>query len=187
MYTNGNSNLRQQLVLSSSPYPCTFVLRICTFASAALSVALINDTNAFWCECLACTGLFYERLLDGRIDGNFYTLPRSCLYLLLSSLRYANPYVWCAGSGVLSAQTLLDHCHRSPLPCTCYAPACFPAYLIDADACLCFCACTNGNSNLRQQLVLSSSPYPCTFVLRICTFASAALRYVETEFCVFSD
>ena len=46
-------------------------------------------TNAFWCECLACTGLFYERLLDGRIDGNFYTLPRSYLYLLLSSLRYA--------------------------------------------------------------------------------------------------
>ena len=57
--------------------------------AAHLSVALINDTNAFWCECLACTGLFYERLLDGRIDGNFYTLPPSCLYLLLSSLRYA--------------------------------------------------------------------------------------------------
>ena len=50
-------------------------------------------------------------------------------------LRYVNPYVWCAGMGVLSAQTLLDHCHRSPLPCACYVLACFPAYLRYACKC----------------------------------------------------
>ena len=43
-----------------------------------------------------------------------------------------------------------------------------------ADACLFFCACTNGNSNLRQQRVLSSSPYPCTFVIRM---FHTSLRY----------
>ena len=47
--------------------------------------------------------MFYERLLDGRIDGNFYTLPRSCLYLLLSSLSDGKWvldfifFVFCAG------------------------------------------------------------------------------------------
>ena len=50
---------------------------------------------------------------------------------------------------------------------------CF-AHLSDADACLFFCACTNGNSNLRQQLVLSSSPYPCTFVIHM---FHTSLRY----------
>ena len=32
-----------------------------------------------------------------------------CQHLIEEYLRYANPYVWCAGIGVLSAQTLLDH------------------------------------------------------------------------------
>jgi len=69
-------------LLPAEPFSKGLVLYVC-FAHLAQVC-----TNAFWCECLACTGLFYERLLDGRIDGNFYTLPRSCLYLLLSSLRY---------------------------------------------------------------------------------------------------
>ena len=52
-----------------------------------------------------------------------------------------------------------------------------------ADACLFFCACTNGNSNLRQQRVWSSSPYPCTFVIRMFhTSLSYVLIDVPTNF-----
>ena len=36
-----------------------------------ISEALISDTDAFWCECLAYTGRVYERLRGSPQNGTF--------------------------------------------------------------------------------------------------------------------
>ena len=108
------------------------------------------------------------------------TLPPSrmiCICLFAANLRYEKWsldfifFVFCAGGK--TRQPFLPPACRTILKGSCIVCV-FCAPLRFADACLCFCACTNGNSNLRQQRVLSSSPYPCTFVIRM---FHTSLRY----------
>ena len=85
----------------------SFLPFTCLRSAQQIAALYVNLPHVLCCP--SCTSLI--------------TLCRVCPYplslvvirMLHTTLRYANPYVWCAGLGVLSAQTLLDHCHRSPL------------------------------------------------------------------------
>ena len=48
-----------------------------------ISVALISDTDAFWCECLACTGRVYERLRGSPQNGTFIFSPHGALDVIV--------------------------------------------------------------------------------------------------------